>query len=94
MNQKRLRELFAEMRGDMRDYFDAQRDALNAQSKMVERAFDVYAELLLKDDGVLGKGDGVDVVVPPGGVGMPCCKEGCEVHVAAPDLFCPEHRGE
>lgn len=86
MNKTALRELFGELRADMRDYFDAQRDALNAQAKMAERVFDLYAELIpgpadTDAPGKFAEGAGVDVVRPPAGTAHAWNANGkCVVH--------------
>jgi hypothetical protein len=73
MNQKALRELFHEMRADMRDYFDAQREMQAAQARIAECIFDVCAEIgnqlfEFDDENVIARTEEVTVVTPPGGL--------------------------
>jgi hypothetical protein len=68
VNKARLRELFEGLRGDLRDFYDAKRDELEAQRRMVERTIGIYDEMLGVDDGVISEGDEVTVVTPPVGV--------------------------
>jgi hypothetical protein len=68
MNKVRLRELFAGLKGDVRDYYDAKRDMLDAERRILEGVTDVAAEVLGDDGGVIAEGDGVEVRQPPSGV--------------------------
>lgn len=65
MNKARLRLLFDELKADLRDYYDAQRDVVEAQRHLMTRAADIVAELATDDGGVVGKGEGVTVMRPP-----------------------------
>lgn len=68
MNKTRLRELFASAKGDVDDYYDAQRDLVEAQRRLLNRVFDIVEELAPPNDGVLAKADGGVTVMraPPG----------------------------
>lgn len=63
MNKQKLRELFEGITGDVRDYYDAQRDMLESQRKILEKVVAVASEVF--DDGVISKGETTSVVVPP-----------------------------
>lgn len=82
MNKARLRELFGEMKADLRDFYDARRDMIEAGRHVMNRVCDIAAEFVAESAGdVVAMGDGVEVRRAPADAGHAWGPAGvCIVH--------------